>query len=473
MKVVGFMSGTSMDGLDAVLMETDGEKQMEVVGHCAIDYDAETNLFLNAVKYAFTKASEGHTKTKEQITEEVRDNFSDFICSYFTNDLNLKKEAADKEIEKINEHFKHLHGSPVTFDTVEELLTQLREESFNKLLAQEDIDRSEIDLVGDHGQTVFHKPENGVTIQLGDGQELANRLGVTVVNDFRSNDVAHGGQGAPLAPLYHLALADSQALLPLVVVYLGGIANMTFMRSSLESGFDTGPANYLVNLFVRQRTEGREDMDKDGKYGGKAEVNKKVLNELREQSVRLQGENYFNKKPPKSLDTSNLLLVSGLDELSIEEGCATLEAFTAETIVNSLDLLDLEMSEIPENWVLVGGGAENPVIRDNIEDQLNTKLGKKVNVQKAADIGWKNKSLEAEIFAFLAVRALKGLPLSLPESTGVSEPLTGGHAYIPEGKEASPEVKALINANLDVLRGYKAYMPVAGQPPADSQEATL
>ena len=372
---IGLMSGTSMDGIDAALLQTDGEDLIVELGHVHLPYTSEVVQQL--------KAAEIIAKTGQ-------------------GDLSM----------------------------VTGLSTRLHAQAVQALLNQTHKKADEIGVIGYHGQTLFHDAAQKVSIQIGDGALLAQLTGISVVNDFRQTDLQAGGQGAPFAPLYHLCLAKRDQHIPLAVVNCGGISNITLIQNaSLEdlSGFDTGPGNGLIDALVRARTQNREAMDRDGQYGSQGEVHPDVLEALFARAIIKNGENYFAKKPPKSLDIRDMHLLPELDRLSLEDACATLEAFTAASIVNSLDLVS---GPIPTHWVLAGGGWYNPVIRQELTQRLQAKLGDDLHIETADEMGWNSQALEAQIFAHFAVRRLKNLPLTMPGTTGVSKPVTGGTVYL-------------------------------------------
>jgi anhydro-N-acetylmuramic acid kinase len=291
----------------------------------------------------------------------------------------------------------------------------------------------QINVIGYHGQTVFHSPAKKVTIQLGDGALLANLTGIPVINDFRTQDILSGGQGAPFAPLYHQALAIRDKHLPLAVVNCGGIANVTIIQGPLAEqtvGFDTGPGNGLIDRMVKSRTQGKECMDENAVYGIKGHVHEDVLQALYARSIILQDQNFFDLPAPKSLDINDLQLIPDLETLSLEDACATLEAFTADTIVRALEHVH---APIPTQWVLTGGGWHNPVIHQQFVTRLTAHFGlQPVCIKLAKDIGWNSAAIEAQLFAYLAIRSLKKMPISYPNITHVPMPLCGGtlHAII-------------------------------------------
>ena len=289
----------------------------------------------------------------------------------------------------------------------------------------------DITVIGYHGQTVYHNPADKITLSLGCPHYMVDQLGINVVHDFRREDVAAGGQGAPFAPLYHYALACRDNALPIGIVNCGGIANVTIIPSENETdmiAFDTGPGNGLIDLLVRQRTNGVESMDFDGAYGRQGVVNEEALAALYNASLLKDGQNYLWRLPPKALDIGDMQIVPEIAALNINDACATLETFTATSIVDGIRLVSGKVM-LPKRWVLCGGGWKNPVIRDAFEDELRNHLGDEVMVQTADDATWNGQAMEAQIFAYLAVRSLQGKPLSLPNTTGVPEPLTGGTLY--------------------------------------------
>lgn len=451
---IGLMSGTSMDGIDASLVETDGEDQVKELACLSMDYDAEFKLLLHAAQFC-VKEHQG------DLQRAKNDYANTGLKRYLESELKMLSINLDKQLTKLNDYARNIMGIelPLTFDHVIEYSTKLHADVVLQLIARNDYQASDIDVVGYHGQALYHQPDQGISIVLGDGQLLANSTCIAVVNDFRSNDVAAGGQGAPFAPIYHQALAKQDGFVPAAVVNCGGIANITLILSDNPEdliGFDTGPGNGLIDRLVRHRTQGTDLIDKDGKFGLEGTVNETTLAKLREQCIVKGGENYFDCKPPKSLDFGDLKLIEELNDLSLEDACATLEAFTAEMIVDSLKLIALDKP--PTIWILAGGGWNNPVIKRELQQRLKNTIGDHVEIKEANDIGWNNQSLEAQIFAYFAVRSLQGKPLSAPGTTQVPKPMTGGHAFIPT-MGATDAVTSLISANPAVLIGYNA-LPV-------------
>jgi anhydro-N-acetylmuramic acid kinase len=269
------------------------------------------------------------------------------------------------------------------------------------------------DLVGFHGQTILHQPHNRRTWQIGDGAALARRLGVPVAYDFRSADVAAGGQGAPFAPLYHVALATKLPK-PLAVLNIGGVANVTWIGpDGVPLAFDTGPGNGPLDDWVLRHTG--QAFDANGALARTGHVDPGVLR-------RLMADPYFGLPGPKSLDRldfTNTLAGSGLANLSAADGAATLAAFTVASIAASA------FPEPPIRWLVTGGGRLNPVLMEDLRRTL------RVPVDPVEAAGWNGDALEAQCFGFLATRVAAGRPLSLPSTTGVPVPMPGGRIALP------------------------------------------
>ena len=449
---IGLMSGTSMDGIDVALLQTDGsENKIHALGHLAIPYQRSFKTLLKSAEFA-VRQSKGDL-------DHVRKHFGPFIEQYATQELKLPQENIPSLLEKLSLYLYGHKNQTIHFDDIVKHSTELHAQAVKNLLQQTDLLPHQVDVIGYHGQTLFHRPHESLSIIVGDGALLANLLGITVVNDFRRVDMQAGGQGAPFAPLFHQALAIKYKRIPLAVVNCGGIANISLIQNKdpLDLiAYDTGPGNGLIDRLVVQRTCGKEHMDMNGQYGKKGIVNPDVFQALYDKSIIVNGVNFLKMSPPKALDIGDLQLIPELDTLSIEDACATLEAFTADTIINSLNLIN---APCPKNWVLAGGGWNNPVIRKNLQDRLEQKFNGHCHVQTADEVGWNTHALEAQIFAYLAVRSLKQKPLSFPGTTQVPMPLTGGHAHLPS-QGATSEVQHLLKNNPAVLTGYQGSLHV-------------
>jgi anhydro-N-acetylmuramic acid kinase len=363
MRVLGFMTGTSLDAVDMAVIETDGENIL-----------------------AFGPAAE------RKLSPETR-----AIC-----------------LEATMAALSWTRGDPppAIFEAASAAVAREHLKAASSFLAAEGMRWPDLDLVGMHGQTVLHQRGRdgacGRTVQLGDADWLAAETGVPVVYDFRSADVAAGGEGAPLAPLYHLARAKASGLKPpLAVLNLGGIANVTLWTGGDELfAFDTGPANGMLDLLVQARTSQRFDVD--GRLAAQGHVDEEILRAY-------LADPYFLRPPPKSLDRYDFPLAV-LDALSLPDAAATLLAFTVQSIGLGLQ----QMQAAPAAIVVCGGGRLNPTLMRALRKRLGS------SVHTAEDMGWRGDFVEAEAFAYLAARSKLGLPLSLPGTTGVARPLTGG-----------------------------------------------
>lgn len=301
---------------------------------------------------------------------------------------------------------------PPSFRMAEDMLTRAQTDAVKKFVEAHGRQLSSIGVVGFHGQSVLHRAPRagklGATRQLGDGKLMQQELKVPVVFDFRTADVKAGGQGAPLAASYHQALlrklgADKDT----AVLNLGGVANITWWDGTdTLIAFDVGPANAPSNDWVK--AQGLGEMDKDGALAASGTVDEARLGELLEHS-------FLSAPYPKSLDRFSFTHEMA-EGLSPADGAATLAAFTAAAVGKGLDLLPHR----PKKLIVCGGGRKNPTIMAMIKARAG------VEVAPAEDVGWRGDAIEAECFAFLAVRALRGLPISFPTTTGVPEPMTGG-----------------------------------------------
>ena len=365
-RAIGLMSGTSADGVDAALIETDGE-QVFATG-----------------PYAFVEYA---TEERNQILAKMQEVIA------------APDHAARKQCG--------LEIAP--------LITERHSEAVEAVMAKANLKPADIDVIGFHGQTLYHDPATQFTLQTGDAKNLAERCGIPVVYDFRQADLDAGGQGAPLVPVYHRALVERSGLsLPIAVVNIGGVANVTYVgREGELLAFDTGPGNVLIDEWVGKKTGKR--MDKDGALAAAGTLSKSALEDL-------SSHPYFQIPPPKSLDRYEFS-DAAIEELSVEDGAATLVEFTSMTIAAAINV----MPTAPTQWVIVGGGAKNPTLRQRIAHWIEAP------VVTGDDLGWQGGYVEAEAFGFLAVRHLYELPLTFPGTTGVASPMTGGTCTAPKG----------------------------------------
>lgn len=356
---LGLMSGTSLDGIDAALVVTDGERVTEFGPSLTLPYDETFRERLRA-----RLGGRGDEETARELTLR--------------------------------------HGVAARL-----------------LLKQAGLRPDQVAVIGFHGHTLLHRPAEGVTVQIGDGALLARKTGIAVVCDFRTRDVAAGGEGAPLVPLYHAALARSLAPnlgLPLAVLNLGGVGNVTWIGEDFRVlAFDTGPGNALIDDWVRTRTGA--GWDEGGRLAFSGRADPLAL-------VSLFNDPYFRRRPPKSLDRDHFRAAATSEEmiaLSTEDGAATLTGFTAGAVARALE----HLPRPPRRWLVCGGGRHNPALMEALGQALECP------VEAVEAVGWMGDALEAQAFGFLAQRSLRGLPLSLPETTGVARPMTGGILHRP------------------------------------------
>lgn len=382
-KAIGLMSGTSMDGIDVAWIETDGIFSIRTLGTFSVPHDT----------YFYREMKLLEQSMKELV---LKDNFLSF-----------------PSIQQMIERIDFLHARSVL-----------------GLCEKYHIKPEERGIIGYHGQTVYHQPSQGLSIQLGNPQHLSQLLNVPVVGNIRQHDIEQGGQGAPVAPIYHQALAIRDGLTPAAIINCGGITNLTLVSGKDASelmGFDIGPGNGLLDRWVHEKTYGKESMDKDGQYALKGKICYKVLKDLYTQSCVLNDVNYYEQKPPKSLDIRDFQWTSSLSALSLEDGCATLAAFTAHCIVKAFQWIKTPLQYV----ILVGGGWHHPLILATLKKEISQHYGKEIKVAKGDDVGWSLQYLEAELMAYLAVRRLNNAPITFPMTTGVSKPLIGGDLFYP------------------------------------------
>jgi anhydro-N-acetylmuramic acid kinase len=344
--IIGLMSGTSADGIDAALLRTDGVDFAECLGGVTIPYPADFSAKL-------LQAAQTHMADAVLVRE----------------------------------------------------LTKRHAEAVAILLQQTGYTAQDIDYLGFHGHTIEHAPFERRTVQIGDAALLAHLTGINVVYDFRKNDVAAGGQGAPLVPLYHQAVAKNWQK-PVVLVNIGGVANVTYIDDDRLLAFDTGTGNALLNDWIHQKTG--QAFDNKGETARRGQVNTEILRSLLQHP-------FFTAQPPKSLDR-NAFSLESVKNLSLEDGAATLTHFTAQSIALSKQFFPKE----PVQWVVVGGGRHNDFLLETLQQAVAAP------VVTGESVGLHSDFVEAEAFAYLAARSVQGLLLSLPTTTGVPTPLTGG-----------------------------------------------
>lgn len=367
--VIGLMSGTSADGVDAALLYTDGQRIVKAGASLFVPYNAELRARIFAAM------------------QRMGD---------------LEKCAHD--------------------------LTEIHRQAVEQLIATGGVPRDEIKLLGFHGQTLLHRPAERVTVQIGDIAHLGDNTKIPVIYDFRTNDIMNGGQGAPLVPLYHAALASSLPQ-PVMVVNIGGVANVTYIDGDTVIAFDCGPGNALIDDWVRTRTDQR--CDEGGQIAARGTVDEVAL-------AKFLADPFFAQPAPKSLDRNHFAYALTLAQpgthaarivrpgqkpagnWSLEDGAATLTAMTCAAIAEAVRA----MPKQPLQLLVCGGGRHNPVLMDMLKRY-------QLPAAPVETVGWNGDMLEAEAFAYLAARSAQGLTLSLPSTTGVHQPVTGGKLYIP------------------------------------------
>ncbi len=383
---LGLMSGTSMDGVDAAMLLTDGET---------------IEAFGAAAGLAYREGEIGHVAA---------------VAADWTRYRPPGTEALADELARAEGEVLRAHAGAVA-----RMLADAAADPQAPMPA----------VVGFHGQTVAHAPDQGWTWQLGDGSGLARALNRPVVWDFRSADMEAGGQGAPLVPFYHFALArrigaTGGSAAPLAFLNIGGVANVTWVDPAKPApeadgaliAFDTGPGNALVNDWMRARTGAPMDAD-----GGAAAAGRLHRDRLASNSARA----FLDRRPPKSLDRNDFRAVlAAMEGLSVEDGAATLTAFTADCVADSLR----HMPEPPARWLVCGGGRRNATLMLMLAERLGAPV-EPVEAARIDGVPLDGDMLEAQAFAYLAVRVLRGLPTSAPSTTGCRAPVCGGRVSLP------------------------------------------
>ncbi|PRD42047.1 anhydro-N-acetylmuramic acid kinase [Phyllobacterium phragmitis] len=363
-RAIGLMSGTSMDGIDIALIRTDGHSFVERGPSSSVAYSDGFR----------TRLKQGLVDARAIRLREERPG----ILALLERDLTLHHAIAVHD-------FLHIHG----------------------------IEHEAVDLIGFHGQTVLHRPDEGLTVQIGDGPLLATEAGIPVIHDMRANDMAHGGQGAPLIPAYHAALATgltNKCEAPVVFVNIGGISNLTYVGADgTLAAFDSGPGNMLIDQWVEAHTGAA--FDADGAIAGSGVVDEVLAR-------RYLAHAFFTANVRRSLDRGDFLPPEK-GEISLADGARTLAFVSAAAILKSA----AHLSQRPKTYVVSGGGRKNTAIMKTLEELA---AGQGADVVSAEAVGLEGDAMEAEAWAYLAVRSFKGLPLSYPSTTGCDAPVSGG-----------------------------------------------
>ncbi len=358
-RALGAMTGTSMDAIDLAYLETDGRRTLKFGPSGSYPFSEDDRALLRRA----VAAAQGLRRREER---------------------------------------------PGPLAEADELVTRRHIEAVTDFLARNALDPAAVDLIGFHGQTVLHRPENRLTVQIGNGEFLAREVGIDVAYDLRAADMAAGGQGAPLVPVYHQALAEASGVAePMLFVNIGGVANMSFVAPDDDPiACDVGPGNALLDDLMLARTGAA--MDEGGACALAGKVDERALADL-------MSHPFFALEPPKSLDR-NAFDSTPVASLSLPDAAATLVAFTASAILAPFAFLPAE----PRLVVVCGGGARNPALIEALARRAPCP------VRRAEEFGWDSQAIEAQAFAFLGVRSVKGLPLTFPTTTGVAEPTSGG-----------------------------------------------
>ena len=357
--VIGLMAGTSVDAVDASLVETDGGKLIRSGLTLTREYRDETRAMVFAAMDTLSRAAPGG-QTPEAVPEA------------------LHRHVAEDHAEAAEALIRLGGISP--------------------------------DCVGFHGQTLFHDPGRGLSIQAGDAQLLADRLGLPVVHRFRQADIDAGGQGAPLAPVYHRTLIEELGLeLPAGIANIGGIANITRWDGETLAGFDTGPGNALMDELARRALD--QDCDIDGRLAARGSVDEAWLGNA-------LGHPFFGLSGPKSLDRSTVLgLAEPAPAGSDADRMASFAALTAESVARHAEGL--------ASLALCGGGTRNPVLVGMVRERCSAAVATMDEHRINADF------IEAELVAYLAERSRRGLDITFPGTTGIAAPATGGEVAMP------------------------------------------
>ncbi|QFY60212.1 anhydro-N-acetylmuramic acid kinase [Rhizobium grahamii] len=365
---IGLMSGTSMDGIDVALLRTDGRDLVERGPSLGVAYDP---AFRDRLKLALEQA--------KSITQREQ--------------------------------------RPGDLASIERELTLRHVAAVREFLTANALDVASIDVIGFHGQTVLHRPDEALTVQIGDGALLARETGIPVAYDLRANDMVHGGQGAPLVPVYHAALAANvaDATLPVCFVNIGGISNLTYIGADgVIVGYDSGPGNTLIDQWVE--THAGVPFDQGGMIASEG----RVIDDLAD---RYLSSPFFTAEKRRSLDRNDFPPPSGLDA-ELADGARTLAHVAAASIIKSAGHLPL----MPTLYIICGGGRLNRVLMQDLKDLAQSQGAQVIAAEEA---GFNGDSMEAEAWAYLAVRSLDGLPLTFPGTTGVRTPVSGGVVVMP------------------------------------------
>ena len=367
---IGLMSGTSMDGVDLSVIKSDGNDQFS----------------------------------------SIYDTYKEFDDGLYKQLISLRDKISN---------FKDLKTHSKEINDVEKKFTLFNSHLINEVIG--DINE-DIDLIGFHGQTVFHDPKIQISKQLGDGRLLSSLFKKIVINNFRQNDLNHGGQGAPLTPIFHSLISkiiqkNFKIKLPINIINIGGITNITQIKEDLNNSvnffaYDVGPGNCLIDDWVRNNKDLK--FDKDGNYANIGKVDDLILNQAID---NFEFKSYETSLDVKDFDTS---FVKGL---SFEDGCATLTKFTAYLIADGLRKIDKQNNINPHHYIICGGGRKNKSLMQSIENYL---VNKNIIIKDIDDYNFDGNFIESQAFAYLAIRSYLKLPISFPSTTRSKKAISGG-----------------------------------------------
>ncbi len=368
---MGLMSGTSLDGVDVSIIKSDGKREFSPILDRYFEYDKELIKRLLEIRQKLT-----NSEALNDHSQEVKD---------------LEREVTLFHAKAVNETLK--------------------------------ISKSDLDLIGFHGQTIFHDSKKRITKQLGDGNLLSQLTKKKVIYNFRQNDLDNGGQGAPLTPIFHNLLANILSEkykidFPINILNIGGIANVTttvdwknLWHSQNIYAYDIGPGNCLIDEWIRKNS--KEKYDKEGLIAKSGKIDKLILNQALD-NFKIES-NYV-----KSLDINDfdIFFAKGL---SLENGAATITDFTARLIADGINFVNKITNSNKNKWMICGGGRKNKVLLERIRNNFENLDFDPIDKYKV-----KGDFVESQAFAFLAIRSLQGMPISFPTTTRNNKFLTGG-----------------------------------------------
>jgi len=354
------MSGTSLDGVDASIILSDGEKKLDIIDNYYEKYD--NNFKFSLKDFINRTTSPEYIKNKKDLYRKLENQLT-------TNHAKVSKEIINK----------------------------------NKDIR--------IDFVGFHGQTILHKPKKGISIQMGDPNLLSQLLKKKIYFNFRQNDILNGGEGAPLTPIYHYQIFKKIKLeLPIIFLNIGGIANISYININEKiTSFDVGPGNCLIDQWICQNIN--KDFDRDGLIAESGKIDNSILNQAIDDHMYL-------KSNRRSFDIKNFD-TSFVRRLTLENGAATLTAYTAHIIAEGINKIN--ENKIP--IILCGGGRKNKFLLKNISKHTKYNL---INID---NFGINGDYVESQAFAYLAIRSYLKKYISFPSTTGVKLPVTGGEMF--------------------------------------------